>query len=166
MSTNVLDTISDNEPKRPVFLSVLCVLTFIGSGIGFFNSLMGMVGTSLLDLFTPIGDMFAQILAFLAASFCLFGAFQMWHLKKIGFWLYLLGALLSSVGVLLHASSFSASMNNLNTKLERVDGFLSATGSAVTSISTEVMWLYAILLSVLNTGCVILYVVNKHALVK
>ena len=166
MSTRVLDSNSDDEPKRPLFLSVLCVLTFIGSGIGFFNSLMGMVGTSLLDLFTPIGDMFAQILVFLAASFCVFGAFQMWRLRKIGFWLYALGALLSSVGVLLHASTFSASMSRLSTKLESVDGYWSATGSAVTSISAEFMWFYAILLTVANTGFVILYAINKHALVK
>lgn len=166
MSTRVLDTSSDDEPKRPLFLTVLCVLTFIGSGIGFFHSLMGIVGTSLLDLFTPLGDMFAQILAFLAASFCLFGAFQMWRLLKIGFWLYLLGALLSCAGVLLHASTFADSMNKLNTQLESANGYLSATGSAVTSLSAEFMWLFAIFMSVVNGGFVILYALNKRALVK
>ena len=71
MSSRVVDSNSDNEPKRPVFLSVLCVLTFIGSGIGFFTSVRGMVGVSVLDLFTPIGDMYAQLLAFFAAIFLL-----------------------------------------------------------------------------------------------
>ncbi|MGQ0829606.1 MAG: hypothetical protein ACT4ON_14545 [Bacteroidota bacterium] len=94
------------EPvKRPVFLTVLCVLTFISAGIGCFFS-----------LFTPLfADTFIEFLhnspnydetqmadtikvlqagwgyyapAFLLALGSLAGAMLMWNLKKIGFHFY------------------------------------------------------------------------------
>jgi hypothetical protein len=76
MTSSDLDD-STSIKKRPMFLTVLCVLTFIGSGIGLFNGLMGMLGATFLNLFTPLGDVLAQSLAIFAAALCLFGAFQM-----------------------------------------------------------------------------------------
>lgn len=101
-----MEEINQTEPaKRPVFLTVLCVLTFISSGFG-----------ALVALVTPL--MADTIIAFLQASpnydeaalaenvkviqagwgyyaptflliMCsLIGAVLMWNLKKIGFHFY------------------------------------------------------------------------------
>ena len=70
---------------RPTFLTVLCILTFIGSGLGVLGGLLGMVGTSALGMFAPQGTMLVQILGLAASGLCLYGALQMWGLKKQGF---------------------------------------------------------------------------------
>jgi len=101
-----LETTNGTEPvKRPIFLTVLCVLTFISSGIG-----------CIFSLFTPVfADAFIEFLssnpnvdeaqmadtvrvlqagwgyyapAFLLALGSLAGAMLMWNLKKIGFHFY------------------------------------------------------------------------------
>jgi hypothetical protein len=95
----------DNEntrgSKRPPLLTVLCILTFIGSGLStmsffaaslFYELFMEQLevvyinmpeSTFLLDI--P-RDFF--VISFFLSAFSLAGALLMWHLRKIGFHIY------------------------------------------------------------------------------
>ena len=80
--------------QRPTFLTVLCILTFIASGLGLLFGLIGLVAAGAIESFSqylPVGvdgGIFKSVitLALIAAS--LFGAIQMWKLKKLGFYIY------------------------------------------------------------------------------
>ena len=83
------------ENKRPTFLTVLCILTFIGSGLGTLTYLLMTVGMgSLMSYLGSFGGgglgggttYFAIGTALAAAS--LYGAIMMWKLKKMGFYIY------------------------------------------------------------------------------
>jgi hypothetical protein len=63
---------------RPTFLTVLCILSFIGCGL------------AVLGSFATITKL-TGILGLVAALVCLYGVIQMWKLKKMGFWIYLVG---------------------------------------------------------------------------
>lgn len=88
--------------ERPTFLTVLCILTFIGSGLGVLFSLLGIFGLGAVNSF--ISNYAGQaatdagilkpilILIFSAAS--LYGAIMMWSLKKMGFYLYVAAQIL------------------------------------------------------------------------
>ena len=93
----------DKQPpiKRPDLLTILCVLTFIGSGLALFSNLfiylaydemLVMIEEYEIDI--PGFDMMMSggkrffIAGFILYSFSLFGALQMWKLKKLGFHLY------------------------------------------------------------------------------
>jgi hypothetical protein len=65
---------------RPTFLTVLCILSYIGCGLSIISSLMQLATTPL-----------AGVLNLVASLICLFGVIQMWKLKKMGFYLYLVG---------------------------------------------------------------------------
>jgi len=101
------------EKKRPTFLTVLCILTFVGSGYGIITGLIGFTGLN--DVETQlnnatIGNPFAEevfdsldvariqgiqnlanILGLVASILCLSGALIMFKMKKIGFAPYVLG---------------------------------------------------------------------------
>jgi len=82
--------------KRPVFITVLCILTFIGSGLGLLFSLLGVVAAGALESMTeslpiPIdmGDGIVKtIITLLLYGGSLYGAISMWNLKKLGFYIY------------------------------------------------------------------------------
>ena len=89
--------------KRPTLLTVLCILTFIGSGL---NILSGLVIGVFFDQFVPIVTEMAEtyhlpeLLVFANGSPTFFfisaalyavsagGALMMWRLRKIGFHVY------------------------------------------------------------------------------
>ncbi len=92
---------SHESKKRPELLSVLCILTFIGSGLAAFSNLIiSLYYDSLIEiaqseeLTFPGVDLFLSlkvdffIISFIFYSVSLFGAIQMWKLKKIGFHIY------------------------------------------------------------------------------
>ena len=101
--------VSDNKPKRPIALTVLCILTFVGSGMNLFSSLM-IAG--FYDLFVQIAQEFATkfelpgIELLMAATPLFFlvsglvyicsltGAVFMFLLKKIGFHIYTIAQIL------------------------------------------------------------------------
>lgn len=102
------------EKKRPTFLLVLCILTFVGSGAGI---LMGLISfTGLNDVESSLSrsgqgfgsdaqlvlesidvegmqktQNWVNITSLLASVLCLAGALVMFKLKKIGFGPYVLG---------------------------------------------------------------------------
>ena len=82
--------------KRPVLLTVLCILTYIGSGLGILGGLLMVIGAggalSFLGRIPGFGGggglMSYSIVSLLLAVVLLFSAIQMWKLKKLGFYLY------------------------------------------------------------------------------
>lgn len=90
------------EPfKRSDLLTVLCVLTFIGSGLAAFSNLF--IYLSYEEMLTIVDDFEVEIpgfdmmmsggrrffiTGFILYTFSWAGALQMWKLKKIGFHLY------------------------------------------------------------------------------
>ena len=83
------------EKKRPVFLTVLCILTWVGSGLSFLSyallavgvgALSGMLG-SFGGGIAAGGSAYFGVTA-LMAGISVFGAIMMWKLKKTGFYVY------------------------------------------------------------------------------
>ncbi|MCU0434391.1 MAG: hypothetical protein MUC87_13135 [Bacteroidia bacterium] len=83
--------------KRPTLLTVLCILTWIGSGLGALAYLLIAIaaGTfgAMLSSIPGVGAMLGGgtvmfILLFLFAVGKIYGAAQMWKLKKMGFYIY------------------------------------------------------------------------------
>ncbi|MFK7783657.1 MAG: hypothetical protein AB8B56_01005 [Crocinitomicaceae bacterium] len=105
------------EKKRPGFLTVLCILTFVGSGFGIISGLIGFTGYNSVEsqlnnasIGNPLAqEMFnnldvariqalqdwANILGLIASILCLAGALIMFNMKKIGFFSYVLGQAVS-----------------------------------------------------------------------
>jgi hypothetical protein len=95
--------LQEGNVKRPTLLNILCILTFIGSGMNFFSSLMisvfydqfTIIAESInksfplpgLDMMMEGKSMFFAISALIYAG-CIAGALMMWRLKKAGFHLY------------------------------------------------------------------------------
>jgi hypothetical protein len=92
------------KAKRPGLVTVLCILTFIGSGLGTLVYLLlliaaGSLGAMLADI-PGVGSMIAGGgMAIFGASFVLsfaslFGAIKMWGMKKMGFFIYAIAQVL------------------------------------------------------------------------
>ena len=95
---------SVEKPVRPTFLTVLCILTFIGSGWGLINNLFQLVMFTPERLVAQISSIMSSSLevlqttimhgkaiyslAALCAVISLIGAFMMYKLKRNGFYLY------------------------------------------------------------------------------
>jgi hypothetical protein len=122
------------KPARPTFLTVLCILTFIGSGWGIvsgFSTYMSAnvtaditqtamqdakdkisnagetnAGTKMAEkMLSGVSDVLkpenlkkSAMFSIVACVFTLLGAVLMFQLKKIGFWIYLVGTVISIVG--------------------------------------------------------------------
>ena len=137
------------ERGLPTFLKVLCILTFIGAGIGFISAFSGiftaemsmnsMRNSSEQLKNTPFGDMGSQIEAIQKWGFisnilntignglCLTGAILMWRLKKIGFFLYLGGHAISITAsfLIMGSSTSSGGGNNFFSTIMMASMFIS-----------------------------------------
>lgn len=80
------------EQKRPTFLTVLGILSFIGCALQLLGSL------------AIIGSL-AGILSLISAIACFIGVLMMWKLKKMGFWIYAIFELLPPVYTLIAVGS-------------------------------------------------------------
>ncbi|MDH4473637.1 MAG: hypothetical protein QE487_13590 [Fluviicola sp.] len=101
---DIIDELEVNvAPKRSNFLMVLCILTWVGSGLailvyGYLYLIMGQMFRA-LQAFG--GDrpkelnwvMWNYLISAIAPVFCIVGAVLMWKLKRLGFYIYLLGQL-------------------------------------------------------------------------
>lgn len=131
---------SVEAPKRPQFLTVLCILTFIGSGIGVVSSIMGYFAAkaagALAQGFADMGNQMTDgkgteamnaamesanasikwaavvaIIGVIAALVCLVGAIMMWKQKKTGFYIYVLGEIAPVIaGAALMGGSYFGGM--------------------------------------------------------
>lgn len=121
-------------PARPLFLKVLCILTFIGSGYGIINSaityfkaddisnivsnvkikmnddlkrknvrnpdkviFLNKIMNNASQISTPENLRKNSIGNFITYALCLFGALLMWHLRRVGFYIYTLATVVSIV---------------------------------------------------------------------
>ncbi len=89
------------QKKRPQLLSILCILTFIGSGFGVIGFLMVAINfeatieaLKVLYAEMPEANFMLEaprdffLVSFLLSAFSLIGAILMWNLRKIGFHIY------------------------------------------------------------------------------
>jgi hypothetical protein len=113
-----MEIVDTNPKQRPGLLTVLCILTFIGSGFGVLNNVMGMIMSPIKNFLNPeffemvleevqdeparqfveqaleigqkaIEHIFEISLAqFLLYAASLTGAILMFQLKKTGFYIY------------------------------------------------------------------------------
>lgn len=102
-----LDNIMENEGKLPTFLKVLCILTFVGSGLGILNGIGSFTfmtpdqmyqliieNAALQDATPPNYNEFitwstyTNIVSFACSIAALTGAVLMWKLKRVGFFIY------------------------------------------------------------------------------
>lgn len=111
----------NQPPKRPMLLSVLCVITFVTSGfttiIYFFTLLSYSTIRGLLEsgeVSMPGADLFLNLpsnfflLGTLFYAGSVIGAAFMWNLRKVGFHLYAA----SQIGVLITISTYNT-MNGI-----------------------------------------------------
>ncbi|ASS48805.1 MAG: hypothetical protein A3D31_06315 [Candidatus Fluviicola riflensis] len=90
-------------PKRSNFLMVLCILTWVGSGLsiivyGYLYLMLGQLYRTLESFDGGRPDelnwfMWQYLIGAIAPVFCILGAVLMWKLKRVGFYVYLLGQL-------------------------------------------------------------------------
>jgi len=91
------------KPKRSNLLTILCILTFIGSGMNFFSSI---IIAAFYSTFTEIAQTFAEkfslpgidlilesppaffLISGITYTFSFAGALLMWNFRKTGFHLY------------------------------------------------------------------------------
>lgn len=166
MTDEILDgSVGAESGKRPTFLTVLCILTFVGSGLGVLGGLLGLLGSSAFGMFSPTGGVLTQIMGLGAAGLCLFGAIQMWGLKKQGFMIYVAGAVLSIVGAILGAVMFSSAMSEVNAEISSMDGYNSYAASSVETAATAGMWIGVFLTILINVAFILMYNANKKHLV-
>jgi hypothetical protein len=105
---------------RPTFLSVLCILSFIGNGLGIIQGLFiwmmsgfyarlfsGLskslkTGQSEMNIVEKVlnGLSWWAISIVIGSLACLAGAIIMWKLKKSGYFLYIIGQILPLLGLL------------------------------------------------------------------
>jgi len=86
----------EETQKAPVFLKVLCILTFVGSGLGLLFSLLAVVGMgALMSSLSQYGlggeatdGTMYLLVGLLVSAASVFGAIQMLKLKKMGFYIY------------------------------------------------------------------------------
>lgn len=99
----------NNQKRRHSFLTVLCILSFIGIGIGIIvsiynitnlskniemmNQYSNMLNTSyegILDKLIKWGKTI-YVIEIVANIICLIGVWMMWNLKKLGYFTYVVG---------------------------------------------------------------------------
>ena len=100
MSEETLDNVQGQDGKRPTLLTVLCILTWIASGLNALAYLIlviaGAAMAEMLSKIPGIGAMLTAGMAFLVIILLAFvakiiGAAQMWKMKKMGFYIYAIG---------------------------------------------------------------------------
>lgn len=110
MEEQPLKSPAENPVGRPNLLTVLCILTFIGSGIYFFSNLMTFLlfdevkaaaseiskiwkQPAIAEMFVNTSPAFFAWMAGISLL-SLAGAVQMWRLRKLGFHLYTVAQIL------------------------------------------------------------------------
>lgn len=106
----------NTENKLPAFLKVICILTFIGSGLAIFSNVFALFAlktthafnVAIMEAAAKSGEMLdpetmffnskVTIISGIISSIgCLVGAILMWKLKKVGYYVYLISQICSIV---------------------------------------------------------------------
>jgi hypothetical protein len=117
MEIDLIDIENSENKTIPVFLKVLCILTFVGTGIGILSGIYSTLtySSSLAQMNTLqnspfMGEMsefielnrkygfIVQLMALFGNILCLVGALIMWKLKKYGFYMYVVGQIIPLIG--------------------------------------------------------------------
>jgi hypothetical protein len=155
--------------QRPTFLTVLCILTFIGSGLGILGGILGLVGSAALSFFAPQGTMVVQLIGLAASALCLFGAIQMWGLKKQGFLMYLAGAVLGIIGPIISALTVASYISEATAAMPELQGadavLIGSAQDAAIAIATTAAWTAVVLALIINLAFILMYNANKKHLV-
>lgn len=112
---------AEETPKRPQFLTVLCILTWIGSGLAFISAIYtfftvdasaamlenmnmggadptGMMGSVHEAMQKAVENKVPNLLVnTICPLLCVFGAIQMWQLKKTGYFIYIAGEIVPPI---------------------------------------------------------------------
>jgi len=97
--------LNNNVPQRPVFLTILCILTFISAGMGGLSALTTPLFADMMVDLVKASPLFDETLkpqiiqmlkagwgyyisTFILAACSFIGAVFMWNLRKIGFHFY------------------------------------------------------------------------------
>lgn len=101
MTDQILDNNGGGSDQRPTFLTVLCILSFVGAGISIILLLlaaaaMGVVeaGLSAVEdaggtVASGTGSVWTLVIVSIALTLIsLFGVIKMWKLQKTGFFIY------------------------------------------------------------------------------
>ncbi len=156
-----------NQPERPQFLSVLCILTWIACGFLFITTVWGAVFQptpeeryeqieKMRELSPEAADqmeaafekqdggslIISTILNLLAVGLCSFGAYRMWNLFRNGLYIYIAGEVVPYFGFLFGGTEALSAM-----------GSLSGMGTAMVGIAIAFMVL-------LDLAFVIMYAAN------
>lgn len=127
---------TNTAPKRPTFLTVLCILTWVGSVWAIISLFLGKAAVSMAsgmaegmssvaegaagsspELSKAMEDMNSAVsnydtymyIGIACALLCIVGAVMMWQLKKMGFYVYVVGELVAPIlGIVLLGSSAMA----------------------------------------------------------
>ncbi|MBU0487707.1 MAG: hypothetical protein KKD31_07125 [Bacteroidetes bacterium] len=113
------NTLNEVPQTRPTFLTVLCILSYVGVAIAVisgiynyitFNANMAMIenltgGIENLEenpLFAGMSDLLKHgrtlyIVNIFAALICLVGVLQMWKMKKTGYYIYIVGEIAPAI---------------------------------------------------------------------
>jgi len=122
----LLDENIGQKPQRPVFLLVLCILTFTGAGLSLISAIfsvltMGHMEESYMQMSDAMGRLGTDIGVNFEDSYkwtkisnyanlfgnalCLAGALFMFKLRKIGYYMYIPGQIIPIVGGYLAMNS-------------------------------------------------------------
>lgn len=149
-----LDNQDLGSAKRPTFLTVLCILTFIGSGLVILMSFAKK---------DPVIEEYASYYYWVTIALSvgtLFGAIQMWKLKKMGLYIWTLCELAAIVLVWVVIKGVTASLltSEVNAQLEAT-GMQATANAMVEGVMNTVLMLYTIIPGIF----VLLYWLNaKH----
>lgn len=168
MTEETLDT-GTPAKGRPTFLTVLCILTFIGSGLGLLGGLFGLLGASFFIALPGAagGTTLIVIIGLLASILCLFGAIKMWGLSKQGFTLYLFGAILAIIASIISAATIGAVISEAVSGFGELDEEYGAQASAVAGgVAAGLAWMSVVWSVLINGLFVGLYAANRKHLTK
>jgi hypothetical protein len=124
-----METQNFMEPKkRPTFLTVLCILSYVGVGIAIIGGAWNLITLqSTIDAMKMMADTGLAALVgidksaveamenwgfavysiqIISALICLWGVLLMWKLKKMGFYIYVIAEILPAVATLLLMGGF------------------------------------------------------------
>jgi hypothetical protein len=106
-----------NATQVPSFLKVLCILTWVGSGIGLITGIIGLMATSSVSSLdygnstvnSALGAANTiQYVNLICVILCIVGAVMMWQLKKAGFFIYIVGELVPLIASLILLGGLSS----------------------------------------------------------
>lgn len=153
--SETLDNTAAESAKRPAFLTVLCILTFIGSGWGIISALAFQE-----PLMKEYAGYYYWVMLLLNLG-TLFGAIQMWKMKKVGLYIWTASEVISLILMWVVIKGFVAHLTgDVDTGDSNLDSLVS---SAANEAVASTMNFALILGSIFPAAFIIMYWLNaKH----